>query len=62
MLEASGQIGGAYYVSTEGESLERGESMSVHVKFSNPSNQPISFMPMVEVPAGSALKAAQCDN
>lgn len=66
VLETNGQIGGAYYLSTgglstEGESLEPGESMSVHVKFRGPSNKTISFTPVVEVGVGNPAKSVRCD-
>jgi hypothetical protein len=66
VLEANGQIGGAYYLSTwglstEGESLEPGESMSVLVKFRDPSNKTISFTPVVEVGVGNPARSVRCD-
>jgi endoglucanase len=60
VLEGHGQIGGSAYVTTEDELLEPGESMRVHVKFSNPLKKTISFAPVVEVRANSSSKAAQC--
>jgi len=60
-LGTGGQIGGAYYKTTDEESLQPGASMSVGVEFRNPSNETISFTPVVEVLGANPPQAAQCN-
>jgi len=64
VLDADGQISGAYYKFTGKETAEPGESVRVQVKFSNPSHNQISFVPVVQVGVstlGDRPRAAQCE-
>jgi endoglucanase len=47
VLNASGQIGGAYYITTPQATLAPGQSMTVSVKFGNSSNGAITFTPVM---------------
>lgn len=48
VLNADGQIAGSSYMNIWSDSLEPGESVKVHVRFSSSSNVAISFTPVVE--------------
>ena len=47
VVNASGQIGGTYYINTPPATLAPGQSITVSVKFSNPSSGAITFVPVI---------------
>jgi hypothetical protein len=47
LTNASGTYGGLPYITSASQSLAPGQSFSVSLQFSNPSNQPVSFTPVI---------------